>query len=66
MEKFENGDLDTFVKGIKHENPLLVAAEFGCFKILKSIIQLGDSTQEETFNFDDCNDNGETLLHLGI
>lgn len=54
----ENEDLDNFVNGIAAKgNPILLAAEFGCHKILKQIV--------EQISFDDSNENGENILHLG-
>ena len=60
----------------KKENPLLLAAEYGSYKILKDIIRLkenlfndnvgkeDDLTHREEFTFDDCNEKGENILHL--
>ena len=49
----------------KEENPLLLAAEYGSYKILKSITELGDKIRtREDFTFDDCNEYGENVLHL--
>ena len=69
MYKLENQDLNTFVQGIAErqdgENPLLLAAELGCHKILKLIVGLGDGITTHGFNFDACNQNEENILHLG-
>ena len=54
-------------------NPLLLAAEYGCHKILKQIVDLGDGIKEYEqmsasigFKFSDCNNNGENFLLLGL
>ena len=53
IHELEDQDLNTFVQGIKakmdEENPLLLAAEFGCYKILKFIVQLGDENILQQF-----------------
>ena len=53
-------------------NPLLLAAEYGCHKILKQIVDLGDGIREYEqmsasigFKFSDCYNNGENFLLLG-
>ena len=72
----ENEDLRDFVNGMRAEgylNPLLLAAEYGCHKILKQIVgldeeqlkQMQTETGGQSFSFDDCNQNGENILHLG-
>ena len=71
----ENEDLDNFVNGIVawkklglgKGNPLLLAAEFGCHKILKQIVGIDEDKLkvEERFRLDDCNEKGENILHLG-
>jgi hypothetical protein len=52
------------------KNPVLIAAEHGCYKILKSIIDLGEEIRVEPFkkwfNLDVSNDAGKNVLHLGI
>ena len=67
--ELENQDLNTFVQGISDrkdgENPLLLAAELGCHKILKLIVGLGDEIATQGFTFDACNQNEENILHLG-
>ena len=47
------------------DNPLLLAAEYGSYKILKSILDLKDQIVMQDFSFDDCNEEGENVLHLG-
>ena len=47
------------------ENPLLLAAEFGCYKILKFIVELGDEKTLQQFDLEDCDHNGNNILHLG-
>ena len=60
--KDEDSHLKKF--GFK-ENPLLLAAESGSYKIMKSILELGDKIRnQEDFTFDDCNKDGENVLHL--
>ena len=64
----ENEDLDNFVNGIAAKgNPLLLAAEFGCHKILKQIVGIDKKNleEDERFSLDDCHENGENILHLG-
>ena len=72
----ENEDLDNFLDCMRaegHLNPLLLAAEYGCHKILKKIVGLDEDqlrlmeTREggQQFSLDDCNENGENILHLG-
>ena len=53
-------------------NPLLLAAEYGCHKILQQIVDLGDGIKEYEqmsasigFKFSDCNKNGDNFLLLG-
>ena len=47
------------------ENPLLLAAEYGSYEILKSITELGDEIRnQKDFTLDDCNEDGENVLHL--
>ena len=81
LNNLENEDLDDFIDGIAAQrklglgkgNPLLLAAEFGCHKILKKIVGLDEDqlrlmeTREggQQFSLDDCNENGENILHLG-
>ena len=52
------------------KNPILIAAEHGCYKILKSILDLGEEISVEPFkswfNLDACNDAGKNVLHIGI
>jgi len=52
-------------------NPLLLAAEYGCYKILQQIVDLGDGIKEYEqmsasigFKFSDCNNNGDNFLLL--
>ena len=60
---------DQGLHGIKtkmdKENPMLLAAEFGCYKILKFIVELGDEKILQQFDLDDCDHNGNNILHLG-
>ena len=75
IKSLDSEDLDSIRKkldeefGENVENPLLVAAEFGCYKVLKSIIELAandfDTFKKQKFNFDDCNKCDDNLLHLG-
>ena len=70
LNNLENEDLDDFIDGIAvegHLKPILLAAEFGCHKILKQIVGIDEEKLkvEERFSFDDCNENGENFLHLG-
>ena len=86
MKELENKDLKEFVEGIAKKqdnlnqngannillNPLLLAAEYGCHKILKQIVKLGDGIKEYEqmsasigFKFSDCNKNGDNFLLLG-
>ena len=65
-------NLDLFLRKLDEENlketPLLVAADFGNYKILKSIIELAASSFDEfkkRFNFDHCNERGHNVIHLG-
>ena len=65
-------DLELFAKKLDEEQmketPLLVAAEIGSYKILKSIIELATTNFEEfkkKINFDHCNERGHNVLHLG-
>ena len=50
------------------KSPLLVAAKYGCHKILKSILDLNEQMQYEPYNINlnDFNAHGENILHLGI
>ena len=75
IKSLDSEDLDSLRKkldeefGENVENPLLVAAEFGSYKVLKSIIELAandfDTFKKQKFNFDDCNKCDDNLLHLG-
>ena len=69
IESLQEEDLNNLQERIKElglkENPLLLAAEYGSYKILKSITELGDKIRtREDFTFDDCNEYGENVLHL--
>ena len=69
IESLQQEDLNSLVAKLKEENnqenPLLLAAEYGSYKILKSIVELGDDIENrDDFTFDDCNDEGENVLHL--
>ena len=52
------------------KNPVLIAAEHGCYKILKSILDLGEEIGAEPFkswfNLNACNDAGKNVFHIGI
>ena len=52
------------------KNPVLIAAEHGCYKILKSILDLGEEIGVEPFtscfNLNACNDVGKNVFHIGI
>ena len=69
IHELEDQGLNTFVHGIKtkmdKENPMLLAAEFGYYKILKFIVELGDEKILQQFDLDDCDYNGNNILHLG-
>ena len=49
-------------------SPLLVAAKYGCHKILKSIVAMDKKMTDAPYNIllHECNDDGENVLHLGI
>ena len=69
IESLQQDDLNNYLVKLreqnKQENPLLLAAEYGSYKILKSIVELGDDIKNQNdFTFDDCNDEGENVLHL--
>ena len=70
VRSLENEGLNTFVKNLQErkikESPLLVAAEYGSHMILKSIVDLMKKGEQKEFSFDDCNGNGENVLHLGM
>ena len=70
-KSLDSEDLNLLVKRLDEENmtetSLLVAAEFGSYKILKSIIELATTNFDEfkkRFNFDHCNERGHNVLHL--
>ena len=75
IKSLDSEDLDSIRKkldeefGENVENPLLVAAEFGSYKVLKSIIELAanyfDTFKKQKFKIDDCNKSDDNLLHLG-
>jgi hypothetical protein len=67
-ERFVN-----LVKNLKNhdettKSPLLIAAKYGCHKILKSILDMNEKMQDEPYNINlnDSNTQGENVLHLGI
>ena len=63
-------DVNTLLLKLRKDNnkesPLLLAAEYGSYKILKSIMELGDNIEnhQDDFTLDDCNAEGENVLHL--
>ena len=73
IQSLETEDLESLIRIMKEEgiqeNPLLLAAEFGSYKILKSIVELGAQGIERlktlNFTFEDCNKIEENVLHLG-
>ena len=73
IQSLETEDLESLISKMKEEgiqeNPLLIAAEFGSYKILKSIVELGAQGIERlktlNFTFEDCNKIDENVLHLG-
>ena len=69
INSLKNEDLDSLLIELKEkngqENPLLLAAESGSYKILRSIVELGPETLDrEDFSFADCNEEGENVLHM--
>ena len=70
VRSLENEGLNIFVKNLQEkrikESPLLVAAEYGSHMIIKSIVDLMKEGEQNEFNFDNCNGNGENVLHLGM
>ena len=69
VEILEIKDLDTFEENIKNlkqiqEGSLLVAAKYGCYEILKSILEKIENDQN-SFDLNECNAHGENVLHLG-
>ena len=70
IESLQQEDLNSLLLKLREDNnkesPLLLAAEYGSYKILKSIMELGDDIKnhQEDFTFDDCNEAGENVLHL--
>lgn len=69
FESLQQEDLNSLLTKLREEknqeSPLLLAAEYGSYKILKSIAESGDNIKNrKDFTFDDCNDEGENVLHL--
>ena len=70
IESLQQEDFNTLLLKLKEDNnkesPFLLAAEYGSYKILKSITELGDDIEkhQHDFTFDDCNEEGENILHL--
>ena len=70
IESLQQEDLDCLQLKLREddnkESPLLLAAEYGSYKILKSIMELGDNIEnhQDDFTLDDCNADGENVLHL--
>ena len=70
IESLKKEDLDSFKLKLREddnkESPLLLAAEYGSYKILKSIMELGDNIEnhQDDFTLDDFNAEGENVLHL--
>ena len=70
IESLQQEDLSSLLLKLKEddnkESPLLLAAEYGSYKILKSITELGEDIKDHQndFTFDDCNEEGENVLHL--
>ena len=69
INSLKNEDLDSLLIKLKEdggqENPLLLAAESGSNKILKSIVEIGPAILDrEDFSFADCNEEGENVLHM--
>ena len=69
IKSLRNEDLDSLLIALKEEGrqekPLLLAAESGSYKILKSIVEIGpEILDREDFSFADCNDEGENVLHV--
>ena len=69
INSLKNEDLDSLLIELKEkngqENPLLLAAESGSYKILKSIVEIGpEILDREDFSFADCNEEGENVLHM--
>ena len=69
INSLKNEDLDSLLIALKmegrQEKALLLAAEFGSYKILKSIVEIGpEILDREDFSFADCNDEGENVLHM--
>ena len=52
--------------GIGDENPLLLAARYGHYNILECFIKPTHKIEEKCpIRLDECNSNGENVLHLG-
>ena len=69
INSLKNEDLDSLLIALKkegrQEKALLLAAEFGSYKILKSIVEIGpEILDREDFSFADCNEEGENVLHM--
>ena len=69
INSLKNEDLDSLLIALKkegrQEKALLLAAEFGSYKILKSIVEIGSEILDrEDFSFADCNEEGENVLHM--
>ena len=69
INSLKNEDIDCLLIALKEkggqENPLLLAAESGSYKILKSIVEIGpEILDREDFSFADCNEEGENVLHM--
>ena len=69
ISSLKNEDLDSLLIALNEEsgqeNPLLLAAESGSYKILKSIVEIGpEILSREDFSFADCNEEGENILHI--
>ena len=69
-------DPERFIKEVRRlkkddeptKSPLLVAAKYGCHKILKCILALDKKMTDAPYKIllHDSNDDGENVLHLGI
>ena len=68
VRSLKNNDETTIARTTKQQSPLLLAAKYGCHKILKSILALDEKLRDEPYNINlnDSNEHGENILHLGI
>ena len=68
VRSLKSNDETTKSSRTRTHEPLLIAAKYGCHKILKSILDLNEKMRDEPYNINlnDSNDHGENILHLGI